>query len=211
MLTALVAVVGSAGPEIKKLTETDDSKISAIVVTSTQDGISLLVKNDGTRIGLVTSATVVLPTTEDYIISEQTGLRQTRRPGEKYDVTITEDHHIVAIGFWPRDSLDHAVKPKQSESIHLYSPRSDTREEPDAPAVPGGFESEVKRDPQFLERLYGDEKALVHRRACRLLLHTVSGSGLTTQDESFFDCRRIRALLENLALPSRPPASAPAK
>ena len=212
MLTALVAVVGTVGPEIKKLTETDDSKISAVVVTSSRDSIGLLVKNDGNRLGLITSAMVHLPTVTAYSISEQTGLRQERRPGEKYSVAVTEEWHIVVMGFWAKGSLDHAVKPKQSESVYLYMPEhQDIPKESEEPAGPGSLVYEVKRDPQFLEKLYGDEKALVHRRACSLTLNTVSSSGSTAQDQSFFDCRRIQHLLQYQALFPRPSASAPAK
>ena len=63
MLTALVAVTATVAPQVKKMFEAQDSKLSAVMMgEGASDGtVSLLVSNDGNRIGALDLAFVAVP------------------------------------------------------------------------------------------------------------------------------------------------------
>ena len=63
MFTALVAVVATVAPQMKKVFEVPDSKLTAVMMgEGASDGtVSLLVSNDGNRVGAIDLAYVSVP------------------------------------------------------------------------------------------------------------------------------------------------------
>lgn len=69
MITALIAVLGTVGPAAKRMFMPSDASISATLVGSDRNGVTMLLQNAGGKAGTVSRAHVRLPTNAGKIFS----------------------------------------------------------------------------------------------------------------------------------------------
>jgi hypothetical protein len=182
MLAALVAVVGAVAPQMKKLLETQDSRLSAVVVgTSVHDPIlTILVTNSGTRKGVVQDLRVFVPLPSSSNLPASTVLWAAPLRGGALAI---DPQSTVQMGFdWRKGYLSGetemaaAFDGVSSKSLHWF---------------------------------LGHDGA---GRKCKLMLNAVNGSGKVEQLMSEFECTRIFShIFEAIERPNgRPPAVAKA-
>jgi len=175
MLTAFVAVVGTVGPQIKKLFVTEEAKISASILKEGEDGaLTLMAKNQGTRIGLATRVSITAP-------------------WKRLSPDKTWDRITFTMNFVPKDNQQYILRPDIYDQLtewQLSEPRNVTDL---LQYSRNSFRSAVKEnnalfDETFPELSSGSPPEL----NCTMSVFSMTGAPTEFVSETKFDCRRLR-------------------
>jgi hypothetical protein len=165
-ITALIAVAATLGPQIKSLFAPQDSAITAVMVGQAplRGAVSMLISNNGTRSGAVSTAVVSVPYYGDKGVEEMEPFRLIVK-GDEMEFLQPNTTRQVAFQWIERDrpggQPEHARFARQ-------------------------IKNDSEKELEFMRALFRSEKA-----RCKLSVLVANASGSTVIHDSMFACSKV--------------------